>query len=88
LFVTKAAEEENDVLGFLVNLFGAGTEAADTRSWTSLPGAIWMARIQPPPGTSEVVLEFLDAGGRVVDTHLFTDIATDRPVFLNWRSFQ
>lgn len=88
LFVTKAAEEESDVLGFLVNLLGVGTEAADTRSWTSLPGAIWMARIQPPPGTNEVVLEFLDAGGRVVDTHLFTDIATDRPVFLNWRSFQ
>ncbi|MBT6144267.1 MAG: hypothetical protein HOH74_02485 [Gemmatimonadetes bacterium] len=87
--VTEAAEEESDILGFLVGLFGAGTEAADTRSWTSLPAAIWMARIQPPPGTGQVTLEFLDAGGRVIDVHSFTDVAVGAgPVFLNWRSFE
>lgn len=89
MLVTKAAEEENDILGFLVNLFGSGTEAADTRGWTSLPGAIWMARIEPPPGTGQVFLEFLDAEGRVIDTHVFTDVETSSaPVFLNWRSFE
>ena len=72
-----------------MNLFGSGTEAADTRGWTLLPGAIWMARIEPPPGTGQVALEFLDAEGRVIDTHVFTDVATSSaPVFLNWRSFE
>lgn len=87
--LTEAAEEENEIFGFLVGLFGAGTEAADTRSWTSLPSTIWMARIQLPPGTGQVTLEFLDAGGGVVDSHVFTDVATEAgPVFLNWRSFK
>ena len=86
---TQKAEDKSEFLGILVNLFGAGTEAADTRSWVSLPQKIWMARAEVPPGTAEVVLEFINAGGAVVDQHVFTgaEVNADHPVFLNWRSF-
>jgi hypothetical protein len=86
---TEKAEDKNEFLGILVNLFGAGTEAADTRSWVSLPQKIWMARAEVPPGTAEVVLEFINAGGAVVDQHVFTgaEVNADHPVFLSWRSF-
>lgn len=87
---TKAAEKESDILGALVNLFGMGTEAADTRSWLSLPKAIWMGRLRLPPGTIDVVVEFLDEGGRVVDAHTFNavELTSSRPVFLSHRSFR
>lgn len=87
---TEKVEDENEFLGILMNIFGAGTEAADTRSWVSLPQTIWMARAQVPPGTSELVLEFINAGGSVVDRHVFAgeQFNGDRPVFLNWRSFR
>jgi len=86
---TEKAEDKNEFLGILVNLFGAGTEAADTLSWVSLPQKIWMARAEVPPGTAEVVLEFINAGGAVVDQHVFTgaEVNADHPVFLSWRSF-
>ncbi len=86
----EAAEEESEVLGALINLFGVGTEAADTRSWLSLPRTIWMARIQMPPGTQEVALEFINAQGGVVDRHEFTGVQVSggHPVFLSWRSFR
>lgn len=87
---TKAAEKKSDWLGLLVNLFGAGTEAADTRGWLSLPKAIWMGRLDLPPGTTEVVVEFLDAGGRTVETRVFPGVvaAPGETVFLSHRSFR
>ncbi len=87
---SEKAEDENEFLGLLVNLFGVGTEAADTRSWVSLPQTIWMARAEVPAGTTRVVLEFINAGGAVIDEHTFTGIdqSGDRPLFLSWRSFR
>ena len=87
---TKKAEDKSEIFGFFVNLFGAGTEAADTRSWVSLPQTIWMVRTKVPPGTTSVVLEFINAGGSVIDQHVFTDVdvSGDRPLFLSWRSFR
>jgi len=87
---TKAAEKESDVLGVLVNLFGMGTEAADTRSWLTLPKTIWMGKLQLPPGTIDVVVEFLNERGRVIDAHTFSavELTSSRPVFLSHRSFR
>ena len=48
---TKQARQEDSALGLLVNLSGALLEQADTRSWTTLPQAIYMARISLEPGT-------------------------------------
>jgi len=36
--MTEVAEDKNEVLGWLANLFGTATEAADTRGWLTLPG--------------------------------------------------
>jgi hypothetical protein len=49
--VTKQARQEDTALGLLVNLTGALLEQADTRSWTTLPQAIYMARVSLAPGT-------------------------------------
>jgi len=48
---TKQARQEDSALGLLVNLTGALLEQADTRSWTTLPQAIYMARVSLSPGT-------------------------------------
>ena len=47
-------------------LFLAGTEHADLRCWTMLPGQAHVELMKLEPGTHRVVLEFLDAHGAVV----------------------
>jgi hypothetical protein len=49
--------EQNELLGALANLAAIVTERADTRSWSTLPAAIWLARIPAPPGDQRVVVE-------------------------------
>lgn len=78
------------LLGALVNLFGAATEAADTRGWLSLPGRIHMARLSLPPGTVELTIELLDGGGRVIENQVMpaVEIEKGKPVFLNYRGYR
>jgi hypothetical protein len=51
------------VLGFLVNAAGALTEAADTRSWETLPEKIYVADLTLPPGEHDLRVLFQDAQG-------------------------
>ena len=91
-------DDENDwvkegvgqALGGLVNLLGAATEAADTRSWLSLPRTIHIARLSVPPGTAAPTLEFIDARGQVlaVETLPEVAVAAGEKVFLNFRTFR
>lgn len=60
----KEAEKKNEVAGYLVNLFGAVLEKADTRSWSTLPNSIWIARLSLPPGTHDLHLQLGAAPGR------------------------
>lgn len=46
--------------GLLANIFGAVTEKADTRSWSTLPGRILVARLDLPPGRHDLQVELLD----------------------------
>jgi hypothetical protein len=87
---TEAAEKQSEILGFLVNLFGASTEAADTRSWLALPRQIRVARLRVRPGTVDLVLEFVNGSGRVVDGHRFAgvEVSAGQRVFLNYRSYK
>ena len=87
---TEAAEEKSEILGFLVNLFGASTEAADTRSWLALPQQIRVARLRVNPGTVDLVLEFVNGNGRVVDGYRFAgvEVSAGQRVFLNYRSYK
>jgi hypothetical protein len=52
--------------GLVVNLLGAATERADTRSWRSLPHEIQMASLSVAPGTYAGKLEVLGPEGRVL----------------------
>jgi hypothetical protein len=47
-------------------LFLAGTEHADLRCWTMLPGQAHVELMRLEPGTHRVVLEFVDAHGVVI----------------------
>ena len=87
---TEAAEKKSEILGFLVNLFGVSTEAADTRSWLALPRQIHVARLPVQPGTVDLVLEFVNGNGRVVDGHRFVgvEVSAGQRVFLNYRSYK
>lgn len=61
----RKANKENEALGLLVNLAGAVTEQADTRSWQTLPNQIFMVRMLLPAGTHTLNLSFLGKNGRV-----------------------
>jgi hypothetical protein len=43
-----------------------GLDKPDTRSWTFLPGQVWVARAVVPAGAHEVVVELEGAGERRV----------------------
>ena len=79
-----------EVLGGLVNLFGMATEAADTRSWLSLPRAIRIARLAVEPGMTAPTLEFVDDRGRIlaVESLPAVAVAAGEKVFLNFRTFR
>lgn len=72
--MTKAAENENETLGLIANIFGSVTERADTRSWSMLPDKMHMARLRLPEGTHRVVVEILDRDGQVAQTATFDDV--------------
>lgn len=84
------AKDENEVLGFFVNLLNISTEIADTRSWVSLPHNIQIGRLKLPPGIHTITLEALDANGRIIETETFTniEIRPGRRTFLNHRIYQ
>lgn len=54
------------LLGTAVNLLGVATEAADTRSWETLPDRIYAADFQLPPGEHYIRTLFEDASGGVL----------------------
>lgn len=68
------SREKREVAGFLANLFTSATERADTRSWTTLPHAIHLARLALPAGTHEVKVDVLDHSGRVAQSAIFEDV--------------
>ncbi len=71
---SKAAEEAGkedskvlgSILGGAVNLLGAATEAADTRSWETLPDRIFVADFQLPPGEHDLQVMYEDGSGMTV----------------------
>ncbi len=62
----KDSEALGQILGWGVNLLGAATEAADTRSWETLPDQIFVADFQLPPGEHDLRVVFEDGSGTAV----------------------
>lgn len=64
----KVKEKRGELMGFLATVTNVVTERADTRSWTTLPQTIQMARVRLPKGTNRINLEIFNAAGALVDT--------------------
>lgn len=69
-----AARDKNEGLGALVNILNITTETADTRSWSTLPQSIWMARLQLPPGRYTIEADLFAPDGSRVGDVTFTDV--------------
>ena len=85
----RKANKENEALGLLVNLAGAVTEQADTRSWQTLPNQIFMVRMPLPAGTHTLNLSFLGKNGRVDGRDSVPEITINpnRITFWNHRTY-
>lgn len=64
----KGADKKDEGFGLLVNIFNVATETADTRSWSTLPEKILMARLVLPEGVYDLKVDLYDAAGRRLDT--------------------
>jgi hypothetical protein len=69
---TQSASNKDEGLGTLVNLLGVVTETADTRSWTTLPRAIALARLDP--GAYHVDVDVVDPHGALLVHRSFDDV--------------
>lgn len=70
----READKRDPALGLIVNIAGAVTEQADTRSWSTLPARIYLGRLSLAPGTYPAQLEILDGSGRLVHTQNFGSV--------------
>ena len=80
----------SDVLGLIVNAAGAASEAADTRSWETLPDKIYVADFQLPPGSHDIRAVFEDGFGQPILRHDFetVDVKPGEVVFLRARCME
>ena len=84
---SKEVDSRNDALGFMVNLANAITDRADTRSWSTLPNLICLARLPLAAGRHQVQVELLNRLDNVVaNKDYVVDIAKGdkRFISLNW----
>lgn len=81
--------DKNEGLGVLMNVFNVATETADTRSWTTLPARIDMARLRLPAGTWILDVTLFGADGRPVDTFAIPAVTVDAgdSRFINYRVY-
>jgi len=79
----KVEEERGKLAGFLATVINVATEQADTRSWTTLPQTIQLARVNLPEGKNKVSISIHNASGAVVDTiQKDVDIKSGQTAFL------
>lgn len=86
----KQADKKNPIVGSLVNLAGAITESADTRSWKSLPNQIYMVRVQLPEGTHRLRLSFLNPDGHIGSNSSVNGVVikANQITLLNFRTYE
>ena len=73
-----------------MNLAGAITESADTRSWMSLPNQIYMVRVQLPEGTHRLGLSFLNSDGQLGNNRSVNDVViqANQITLINFRTYK
>jgi len=70
----QQADQSDETLGALVNLFNIATETADTRTWSSLPGCIFLGRLELPKGHYKLEADLIGSDGRSVGTITFDNV--------------
>jgi hypothetical protein len=70
----QSADDADEGFGALVNLFNIVTETADTRSWSTLPRSIFLARLDLPAGRYRIEADFLGIDGRSMGSVAFDDV--------------
>jgi uncharacterized protein len=70
----QSADKEDEGLGALVNIFNVVTETADTRSWSTLPRTIYLARLDLPAGRYRVEADLLGPDGHSMGSVEFHDV--------------
>jgi hypothetical protein len=83
------AGDKNAGFGVLVNVLNIATETADTRSWSTLPKRVDMARLRLPEGTWDLEVTLLDAAGKRFDSFAIrgVEIRSGESEFINYRVF-
>jgi len=71
---SEVASDKDEGLGALINLLGVVTESADTRSWTTLPGTIQLARLDLEPGKYRIDVDVVDPHGLLLVHRSFDDV--------------
>jgi hypothetical protein len=71
---SETASHKDTGLGSLVNLLGVITESADTRSWTTLPRSIELARLDLDPGKYKIDVDVVDPRGGLILHESFSDV--------------
>ncbi len=64
----KVKEKGGALAGFLATVVNIASEQADTRSWTTLPQTIQLARIKLPKGQNKIRISIHNESGALVDT--------------------
>ncbi len=64
---SEIQDKHGGLAGLLMTVTNMATERADTRSWTTLPQEIRLARLVLPEGQQQINIEMVNAAGRVID---------------------
>ncbi len=68
---SRQAGRENELAGLVLNIAGLISERADTRSWSTLPNRIYLARLAVPAGRHEARVDLIDRRGGIVETRTY-----------------
>ncbi len=74
LATRQTRKSAGKVFGWLANAFGAATEKADTRCWSTLPDRVLLGRMDLPPGRHDLHVALLDASGRRIGTQVIRQV--------------
>ncbi|MEK6749117.1 MAG: hypothetical protein AABY83_07900 [Pseudomonadota bacterium] len=72
--VSNEIQKQNGALGLLANVAGMVSEVADTRSWSTLPSFIGVTRMYLAPGTYDIHVQLVDAGGAQLPEKILTGV--------------
>lgn len=79
--ISRRVSKDNELLGVVTNIAGVVTERADTRSWSTLPNRIYLARLPLPPGRHVLHVQF--NGGADAPQDYPIDIAAGEKRFIS-----